>query len=70
MIKSKDLRLYEELAHRLAMDAAERRELTPELRAVSRRLHAWIHDRLDAMDRMDGVARAAARRRRHKRSRQ
>ena len=70
MIKNKDLRLYEELAHRIAMDAAERRELTPELREVSRRLHAWVHERLDAMDRMDAVSRAAVRRRRHKRPRQ
>ncbi len=70
MIKSKDLRLYEELAHRIAMDAAERRELTPELREVSRRLHAFVHERLDAMDRLDAVSRAAARRRRHKRPRQ
>jgi hypothetical protein len=50
------------------MDAAERRELTPELSEVAHRLHAWIHERLDAMDRVDGVARAAARRRRHKHS--
>ena len=63
MIKNKDLRLYEELAHRIAMDAAERRELTPELRDVSRRLHTWIHGRLDAMDRNAAVARAARRRR-------
>jgi hypothetical protein len=70
VIKNKDLRLYEELAHRVAMDAAERRELTSELREVSRRLHAWVHERLDAMDRMDAVSRAAARRRRYKRPRQ
>jgi hypothetical protein len=64
LIKNKDLRLYEELAHRVAMDAAERRELTPELREVSRRLHAWIHERLDTMSRMDTMARVAKRRRR------
>jgi hypothetical protein len=69
VIKNKDLRLYEELAHRIAMDAAERRELTPELREVSRRLHAWVHERLATMDRMDAISRAVARRGRHKRPR-
>ncbi len=63
MIENKDLRLYEELAHRVAMDAAERRELTPELRDTSRRLHAWVHERLDAMDRLDAVTHAGRRRR-------
>ena len=70
MIKDKNLRLYEELAHRIASDAAKRRELTPELREVSKRLHAWVHERLDAMERNAAVARAAARRRAQRRSRQ
>ncbi len=69
MIKDKNLRLFEELAHRAAMEAGKRRELTPELREASRRLHVWVHERLDAMDRMDLVSRAAARRVRHKRPR-
>lgn len=63
MIKDKNLRLYEELAHRVAMGAAERRELTPELREVSRYLHAWVHQRLDDAERSAAVARAVVRRR-------
>ena len=63
MIDNKDLALYEHLAHRIAMDAAERRELTPKLREVSCRLHAWVHARLDGMERAEAVARAAMRRR-------
>ena len=63
MIKDKSLRLYEEIAHQVAMDAAERRELTPELREISRRLHAWTHERLDAMERNAAAAGAALRRR-------
>ena len=70
MSDKKDLRLHEELAHRIATEAAERRELTPELRGVSQRLHGWIHDRLDALDRNAAVALAVSRRRRHKRPRQ
>jgi len=50
MIKNKNLRLYEALAHEAAMDAAERRELTPELRAISRRLHGWAHAQIDAYE--------------------
>jgi len=58
MIKNKNLRMYEALAHEAAMDAAARRELTPELRAMSRRLHASVHKRLDALDRADKQRRA------------
>ena len=53
MIKDKNLRLYEALAHEAAMDAAERRELTPELRAISRQLHGWAHDQIDAYERAE-----------------
>jgi hypothetical protein len=63
VIRDKDARLYEELAHQIAMEAARKRELTPELREVSRRLHEAIHQRLDAMDRNELVRRAAERRR-------
>ena len=67
MIKDKNLRLYEELAHRAALEAGERRELTPELREVSRQLHAWVHTRLDAMDRTEAVARAVIKRKARRR---
>jgi hypothetical protein len=53
MIKNKNLRLYEALAHEAAMDAAERRELTPELRAISNQLHGWAHAQIDAYERAD-----------------
>jgi len=55
VIKDKNLRLYEQLAHEVAMDASRRRELSPELREASRRLHAWTHERLDAMERLDAI---------------
>lgn len=51
MIKNKNVRLYEALAHEVAMDAAERRELTPELREESRRLHAFAQTLIAQMDR-------------------
>ncbi len=61
MIKDKNLRLYETLAHEAAMDAAERRELTPELRAISQRLHGWAHEQIDAYDRADARRRKKVR---------
>ena len=64
MSRSKDLRLYEELAHQVAMDASERRELTPELSEISRRLHTWLHQRLDGLERAQAARHAAAKRRR------
>jgi hypothetical protein len=63
LIRDRDARLYEELAHQIAMEASRNRELTPELREVSRRLHEAIHRRLDAMERNELVRRAAERRR-------
>jgi hypothetical protein len=51
MIKDKNLRLYEALAHEVAMDAAARRELTDEQREQSRRLHAQTHQRLAELER-------------------
>jgi hypothetical protein len=51
MIKDKNLKLYETLAHEVAMDAAARRELTDEQRAESRRLLAFAHDRLAQLER-------------------
>lgn len=53
MTKNKNVRLYEALAHEAAMDAAERRELTPDQREVSRRMLAFAHARLADMDRAD-----------------
>lgn len=53
MLKNKTLRMYEALAHDVAMDAAERRELTLEQREVSRRMLAFAHARLEEMDRAD-----------------
>ena len=53
MIQNKNLRLYEALAHEAAMEAAERRELTPELRAISRQLHGWAHGQIDAYERAE-----------------
>jgi hypothetical protein len=46
MIKNKNLRLYEALAHEIAMDAAAKRELTDEQRQLSRDLLAQTHARL------------------------
>ncbi len=69
LIRDKDARLYEELAHQIAMDASRKRELSPELREVSRRLHAWMHRRLDAMERNEAARRAAERRTRRLRPR-
>ena len=51
MIKDKNLRLYEALAHEVAMDAAARRELTDEQREQSRRLLAHAHERLAELER-------------------
>lgn len=51
MIKDKNLKLYEALAHEVAMDAAERRELTDEQREISKRLLAKTHERIGAMER-------------------
>ena len=51
MIKDKNLRLYEALAHEVAMDAAAQRELTDEQRAESRRLLAHAHERLAEIER-------------------
>lgn len=53
MIKNKNLRMYEALAHDVAMDAAARRELTPEQREVSRRMLAYAHARLEQMEGAD-----------------
>jgi hypothetical protein len=51
MIKDKNLKLYETLAHEVAMDAAERRELTDEQREISKRLLAKTHERIADMER-------------------
>ena len=51
MIKDKNLRLYETLAHEVAMDAAARRELTDDQREESRRLLAYAHGRLAELER-------------------
>ncbi|MEJ7598478.1 MAG: hypothetical protein WKG01_11260 [Kofleriaceae bacterium] len=53
MIKDENLRTYEALTHEAAMDAAERRELTPEQRAGSRRLLAYAHAQLAELERAD-----------------
>ena len=63
MIRDKDARLYEELAHQIAMEASCMPELAPELRQVSQRLHAAIHQRLDAMERNEAIRRGVERRR-------
>ena len=59
MILNKKLRLYEAIAHDVAMDAAARRELTDELRAESRDLLAFAHEQLAELetkhDRCKGV---------------
>ena len=49
MIKNKNVRMYETLAHEVAMDAAVRRELTAEQREDSRRLLAYAQQRLAAL---------------------
>jgi hypothetical protein len=51
MIKDNNLRMYEALAHEVAMDAAARRELTNEQRQESRQLLAFAHERLAEMER-------------------
>ena len=56
MIKNKSLRVYEQLAHEAAMDAAERRDLTPNQRDISRRMHELAHARLQEMERADAKA--------------
>jgi len=56
MIKNKSLKLYEQLAHEAAMDAAERRELTPSQRDISRRMHELAHARLQEIERADAKA--------------
>lgn len=56
MIKNKSLKLYEQLAHEAAMDAAERRELTPAQRDISRRMHELAHTRLQEIERADEKA--------------
>ena len=59
MIKNKKLRMYEALAHEVAMDAAARHELTDAQRAESRDLLAFAHKRLaeveSKQDRCKGV---------------
>lgn len=52
MIRNKNLRLYEAIGHEIAMDAAERRELTPEQEAISRRMFAFAHAHVDNMERV------------------
>ena len=51
MIKDKSLKLYETLAHEVAMDAAERRELTDKQREISKRLLARTHERIAEAER-------------------
>jgi sialic acid synthase SpsE len=51
MIKDKNLKLYEALAHEVAMDAAERRELTDDQREISKRLVAKTHERIAEAER-------------------
>ena len=59
MIKNKKLGMYETIAHEVAMDAAERHELTAEQRAESRDLLAFANAQLAALeakhDRCTGV---------------
>jgi hypothetical protein len=50
MIKNKKLRMYEALAHDVAMDAAARRELTDTQRAESRELLAFAHQKLAELE--------------------
>jgi len=51
MIKNKKLRMYDALAHEVAMDAAARHELTDAQRAESRELLAFAHEKLAALER-------------------
>ena len=51
MIKDNNLKLYETLAHEVAMDAAERRELSDEQREISKRLLGKAHERIAEMER-------------------
>src|SRR5262249_956897 len=55
----KKLRMYEAIAHEVAMDAAARRELTDAQRAESRELLAFAHEKLAEIeskhDRCTGV---------------
>ena len=53
MMKNKNLRMYESIAHEVAMDAAARRELTPEQRELSRDLLAYARDQLAACEQVD-----------------
>lgn len=50
MIKNKNLRLYEAIGHEIAMDAADRRELTPEQGAISQRMFAFAHAHVDHVE--------------------
>jgi len=61
MIKNKNLRLYEALAHEVALEAAERGELTAEQRALSRRMLAFAHDRLADAERVHAKPRTSVR---------
>jgi len=54
MIKDKNVRLYEALAHEVAMDAADRRELTDKQRTLSRQMLAQTHARLAEIERAHG----------------
>lgn len=58
---SKNLRLYEAVAHEVAMDAADRRELTDEERVVSRRVLATARGWLETSDREARNVRASIR---------
>jgi hypothetical protein len=51
MIKDKNVKLYETLAHEVAMDAATKRELTDEQRDISKKLLAKAHERVSEMER-------------------
>jgi hypothetical protein len=61
MFKDKNLRLYEALGHEIAVDAAERRELTPDQEAISRRMLAFAHARVDQRERALSPRRAKVR---------
>ncbi len=52
MIKDSNVRLYEAMAHEVAMDAAARRELTTEQREESRELLSLVRDRLAELERI------------------
>ena len=56
MLQNKSRRMYDALAHDCAMDAADRRELTPEQREVSRRMLAYARARLEEMECLDARA--------------